>query len=455
MFQTATEIPADVIRRIFLLLTLSDLKRARLVCSSWNLFIYQQIWCSKDGKQRLKRKLNANWEEKNPSDIVNKVMKRLNIRQPYVLHATKEFLILIEYPVINERKQYLWIYNIEQRNYWKTSDFGPVKKIKVLQQTNSIPVKTFINKNVFCLLFQNCQVDSNQCRTTLKVWSTKSKKAIFQQSIVGYPQCSFLSSQSTLVFIKSAEIAFLQFNKRKLKQIHRNDHHLKILEENIEGHKICNKFIILWLKSSKFKKEIEMVVWENIEFKTEIAFQFDRFRNFTRLIDDKYNQEQQFIETEMIRDVVYVDSKFILLIQVKIIDDMMLETYEYENDFQDTFVKIVNKEGIPIQKIMLTDTIKTQEKFTNTSFLFNENRLLVKSLTSSFHENLYLFKLNAVLDSVSSPPVKIIQVLVETSESYKLDNHYPTIYSKAHGYFLTTNILGVNQILTNFEILWN
>ena len=227
MFQTATEIPADVIRRIFLLLTLSDLKRARLVCSSWNLFIYQQIWCSKDGKQRLKRKLNANWEEKNPSDIVNKVMKRLNIRQPYVLHATKEFLILIEYPVINERKQYLWIYNIEQRNYWKTSDFGPVKKIKVLQQTNSIPVKTFINKNVFCLLFQNCQVDSNQCRTTLKVWSTKSKKAIFQQSIVGYPQCSFLSSQSTLVFIKSAEIAFLQFNKRKLKQIHRNDHHLK------------------------------------------------------------------------------------------------------------------------------------------------------------------------------------------------------------------------------------
>ena len=440
MLETKIILPVKVIRDIFLMLPIDSIKNSRIVCKSWNKFIVQYIWRTKYGKTRMMQKLNSNWDVQQPKYIKTDKLRSLSkIQKPYVLLATEKFLVMIEYKLLNETEQFLWIFQHNENNYWRSENFGPVRKVNVLQENNFIPIETHINNKIFCILYQNSE--NSRFKQTMKIWSTKSKKLLFEKSFIAYGLCYFLSTVSTLINVESTKIESLQFTSRKLKAIKSQHHELTALEDNIEGYNNSNQFILLWQKSMNYKNEIEMFIWKIHKSRPKLSFKFSKFRELAKLSMENYIENQQYQEIEILIDAMCVKSNIILLTQIKIIDDMMLESYNFQNQFQRTFIKILQIDSKTVRKILLTESLQTPSSFTNGSILFNQNRLLLKLFGSSNKELLIMFNLSNVLNISEEINYKILEEFEENDESYKYDSYFPTRFSLKHGYFVTTNFI--------------
>ena len=429
------QLPLPLIRDIFLLIPLYSVKASRLVCKAWNNFIVKILWESDFAKCLLKQKLDRNWNIQNPMFQQREIIRNLYLNNLYIIHATHEKLILQDIQNMNHVHQFLWIYDLNENQFWRTDLFGPVKIKNILQSQNTIPVKVQINKTIFSIVYESeANVGYQQ---SLMVWSTSSRELLYEKIFHDFCLISFLPSSSTIVILNISEIVTMDFNCFGMKSEKKNHHNFNMNEENVEGCRICENFLILWQQSDVSHLETKFFVWE-IEDTPTSKLQIESFKNFAGMRIQSYDDNLKCLKTDILLDALFQSSNIILLVQERIIEDMGFEDYCLLNERMKTYIKVINNDGIILREFQIKGEPENNMYFTNGQFIYNENRLIVKLTGSRDDTELFMMDL-------SQHPVsyKFLDFFEEKTDSYKYDNFYPTQYSNKHGYFVTTNIIGI------------
>ena len=319
-------LPHVVTVNVFLMLDGKSLHNARLVNKSWNKYIVRNIWKFEYARNVLERRLELNWSVKNLFYKSFEFEYKCEVPNPYILEATDNYIIFQNCENLNEIHQQIHIFDRKACNIWKTDHFGPVKIVPVLQKQNYIGTKFKINEEVFSICFES--KDWFPIYYVLKVFSTKSKKLLYEENVENFCDLHFHGNLSTFYIIQSEQIKLLAFENENIKnhKVFVNNVTLKPFGGGSTSSNFNHPYILYWQNLEGNVWETEMFVWKIDNNKDNVSCEYysNEFKSKAEIRRRDYNEYERYTLTEIIRDVQYVDSFFILLIQERMIDDFEL-----------------------------------------------------------------------------------------------------------------------------------
>ena len=343
------DLDADILEKIFFMLSVDDVKRCTEVSQEWKEFITTFIYSQAKFHQR---RIERNWCQEDPKYVKTSEVIEGGLEKPFIIAATDKFLVVNEYNELHHTNQKLVVINVETKEVWKTPTIGPTQEVDVPRYfrmwKDYIRFEVHINEDVLALIFAN-RAKPGYFR--LMVFSNVSHRKLYDAKIGSFVGSVFLSKQSVLVVFQKNKLEILQFSHEAF--VHR---HSCVTEKALrkprvygpDNYTVSSSFILFWQSTAT---ETEFFMWTYNEAEKQvkqIGFQ-PKFRKFAN-IPSEYH----------VFDVAVVSKCFILLTHTNNLPRL-------------TNIRVINPDGSLVQEV------KIGRYLANSGLLVNERKIFVKT----------------------------------------------------------------------------
>ena len=348
------DLDADILEKIFFMLSVDDVKRCTEVSQEWKEFITTFIYSQAKFHQR---RIERNWCQEDPKYVKTSEVIEGGLEKPFIIAATDKFLVVNEYNELHHTNQKLVVINVETKEAWKTPTIGPTQEVDVPEYIriwkDYIRYQVHVNEDVLALIYAN---RANPGYFRLMVFSNVSHRKLFDANISNFVGSVFLSKDSVLVVFQKNKLKTLQFSHEAVVFRHSCVTEKALRKPRVYGpdnYTVSSSFILFWQSTAS---ETEFFMWTYNEAEKqvkEIVFQ-PNFRKFAN-IPAEYH----------VFDVAVVSNCFILLTHT-----MLTHT---NNLPRRTNIRVINHDGSLVQEV------KIGRYLANSGLLVNERKIFVKA----------------------------------------------------------------------------
>lgn len=415
------DLPTEILLRLFLQLDSASLHNCRRLCKFFNNWIVRNIWKSHVERNILQARVDRNWIT-NTYKCKDKFCK-LDTKDQYIIRANENFIVTQNINNLNDTYQEYQIYNIKDATIWKTGMIGPMKTIPVLQHGTFISNNIALNKEIIVLIYES---DNNsEYNINLKVWDTVSTCTIYEETFLEYCGMNFDEQNSRIIIIQTNCLQILTFSNCYLKSRIKHSLSKELIQCGTTTTNYRWPYILYWQPNETNHLETSMFVWKFKNNDNEISnyLQYIKFKENHQLIVENTIPDDQAIETELIKDTIFLSNTFIVLVQMKKIYDIQWEHFDEEANFMQTKVVLL-KDNVRLTEIYLETEKIENSFFKNTKFIFDERRLIVKMNAITLEDVVFVLTFKEMMKKSTKLNYKLITAFNLKNLAYKYHPHY-------------------------------